>query len=165
MGWNYLSIHKLQRLHRWSLGMDKQFHPILYNGCDYLSMLKLNHVGERGPCCRSFKRVPQIYMAGFFEIFGMWLRYTFMQNVRKSRLLKEEHFNFDISTSTAVDVNNLNQCMNEQLHSKDKYGMWLLIDAIISRLQFHLKNLDNKNSGWFDSWQILHKIQQICCRV
>ena len=23
MGWNYLSIPKLQRLHRWSLGMDK----------------------------------------------------------------------------------------------------------------------------------------------
>ena len=23
VGWNYLSIPKLQRLHRWSLGMDK----------------------------------------------------------------------------------------------------------------------------------------------
>ena len=32
------------------LGMDKQFHPILYNGCDYISMLglKLNHVSKRG---------------------------------------------------------------------------------------------------------------------
>ena len=27
-GWNYLSIHKLQRLHHWSLGMDLNF-----NGC------------------------------------------------------------------------------------------------------------------------------------
>ena len=50
MGWNYLSIPKLQRLHRWSLGMDKQFHPMLYWACDYLSMLgfKLNHVSKKG---------------------------------------------------------------------------------------------------------------------
>ena len=50
MGWNYLSIPKLQRLHRWSLGMDKYFHPTHYNGCNYLSMLglKLNHVSKRG---------------------------------------------------------------------------------------------------------------------
>ena len=27
MGWNYLSIPKLQWLHRWSLGMAKYFHP------------------------------------------------------------------------------------------------------------------------------------------
>ena len=53
MGWNYLSIPKLQRLHRWSLGMDKLFHPIHYNGCNYLSMLglKLNHVSKRGHWC------------------------------------------------------------------------------------------------------------------
>ena len=50
MGWNYLSIPKLQRCNRWSLGMDKLFHPILYNGYNYLSMLglKLNHVSKRG---------------------------------------------------------------------------------------------------------------------
>ena len=50
MGWNYLSIPKLQRLHRWSLGMDKYFHPMHHNGCNYLSMLglKLNHVSKRG---------------------------------------------------------------------------------------------------------------------
>ena len=29
VGWNYLSIPKLQRLHRWSLGNNKQFHPTL----------------------------------------------------------------------------------------------------------------------------------------
>ena len=48
--WKYLSIPKLQRLHRWSLGMDKEFHPTFYHGCSYLSMLGLNliHVGERG---------------------------------------------------------------------------------------------------------------------
>ena len=38
MGWNYLSIPKLQRCNRWSLGMDKQFHPTVYNGCNYLSL-------------------------------------------------------------------------------------------------------------------------------
>ena len=32
MGWNYLSIPKLQRLHRWSLGMDKSFHPVQMRG-------------------------------------------------------------------------------------------------------------------------------------
>ena len=50
MEWNYLSIPKLQRLHRWSLGMDKLFHPTLHNGCDYISMLglKLTHVSKRG---------------------------------------------------------------------------------------------------------------------
>ena len=50
MGWNYLSIPKLRRCNRWSLGMDKQFHPTLYRACDYLSMLgfKLNHVSKMG---------------------------------------------------------------------------------------------------------------------
>ena len=51
MGWNYLSIPKLQRCNRWSLGMDKLFHPTVYNVCNYGSMLglKLNHVSKRGP--------------------------------------------------------------------------------------------------------------------
>ena len=50
MGWNYSSISKLQRLHSWSLGKDKQFHPTFYNGSNFLSMpgLKLIHVGKGG---------------------------------------------------------------------------------------------------------------------
>ena len=50
MEWNYSSIPKLQRCNRWSLGMDKQFHPTLYNGCNYLSILGLQliHV-SKGP--------------------------------------------------------------------------------------------------------------------
>ena len=36
VGWNYLSFPKLQRLHHWSLGMDKYFHPTIYNECNYL---------------------------------------------------------------------------------------------------------------------------------
>ena len=41
VGWHYLSFPKLQRI-------DKQFHPTLYNGCDYSSILelKLTHVSN-----------------------------------------------------------------------------------------------------------------------
>ena len=51
MGWNYLPIPKLQRLHRWSLWMDKKVRPTLYNGCNDLSMLglKLIHVCKGAP--------------------------------------------------------------------------------------------------------------------
>ena len=49
MGWNYLSIPKCQRLHRWRLGMDKWFHN--FHVCNYLSMLGLtvNHVTKLRP--------------------------------------------------------------------------------------------------------------------
>ena len=52
MGRDYLSIPKLQELHRWSLVRDKYFHPTLYNGCNCFSMLrlKLKHVSEKSPC-------------------------------------------------------------------------------------------------------------------
>ena len=48
MGLNYLSIPKLQRCNRWSLGMDKLFHPTPYWACDYLLGSKLKHVSKRG---------------------------------------------------------------------------------------------------------------------
>ena len=41
MGWNYLSIPKLQQGTRWSL-MEKWIHHTLYNGCNDLSMHGLN---------------------------------------------------------------------------------------------------------------------------
>ena len=44
VGWNYLSIPKLQRCNRWSLGMDKQFHPTLYWTCGFLFMLALKPI-------------------------------------------------------------------------------------------------------------------------
>ena len=55
--WFYLTVSEsdiiklFNQSNRWSLGMDKWFHPILYYGCNYLSMLglKLNHVSKRGP--------------------------------------------------------------------------------------------------------------------
>ena len=48
--WNYLFIPQLQRRNHWGLGMDKLYHPAPYDGCNYLSMLrlKLNHINERG---------------------------------------------------------------------------------------------------------------------
>ena len=47
-GWDELTHSKLQRLHRWSLGTEKQFHSKLYWACDYLFMLgfQLNHVNK-----------------------------------------------------------------------------------------------------------------------
>ena len=51
MGWNCLSIPKFHRCKRWSFGIDKYFHPTLYNGRNYFSMLgwKLKHVSKIGP--------------------------------------------------------------------------------------------------------------------
>ena len=48
---NHLSIPALQR-HRWRLGMHKEFHPTLYDECNYLSLLgfELIHIRKRAPC-------------------------------------------------------------------------------------------------------------------
>ena len=48
---NYLFIPYIQRLHRLSFVMDEQFHPSLYNGCNYLSMLglKSTDIAKIGP--------------------------------------------------------------------------------------------------------------------
>ena len=50
MGWNYLSIPKLQWCNCWSLEMDTKFLLTLYNVCNYLSMMgfKFIHVSKRG---------------------------------------------------------------------------------------------------------------------
>ena len=55
MGWNHLSIPKLQRYIRGGLGMDWWFHFTLYNGSDYLSVLGLEliHGSKRSP--RSYR--------------------------------------------------------------------------------------------------------------
>ena len=39
MGWNYVSIRKLQQCCHWNLGMGKKFHPTLHWACDYLPIL------------------------------------------------------------------------------------------------------------------------------
>ena len=93
MGWNYLSIPKLQRCNRWSLGMDKLFHPTLYQACNYLSMLglKLNHVSKRGhwSCATSwsFARLPYMSLPmgqKLFKLVTFWvwtLRNTYFWNI------------------------------------------------------------------------------------
>ena len=68
MGWNYLFIPKLQRCNRWSLGMDKPFHPTLYQAYSYLSVLelKLNHVCKRGPL---IQKIQEIKSSNTIQIF------------------------------------------------------------------------------------------------
>ena len=67
MRWNYSSIPNLQQLYRWSSRMGKQFHPTLYNDCNYLSMLglKLNRVSKRGPSW--FSHIRQGYFTGIWQ--------------------------------------------------------------------------------------------------
>ena len=60
MWWNYLSIPKLQRCSRWSLGMDKLFHLTLYWACGYLSMLGSNIINVSKQGSRAIDRVPGI---------------------------------------------------------------------------------------------------------
>ena len=47
----YLLIPKLQRLHRWSMGMDNQYQPTIYYGYNYFTTLgfKLIYIDKRGP--------------------------------------------------------------------------------------------------------------------
>ena len=81
MGWNYLAIPKLQRLYRWSLGMDKSFHLTLYWACVYLFMLglKLAHVIKSG-CMRlqhelRGKSYPQTLRQLTTRFFLVWSHY------------------------------------------------------------------------------------------
>ena len=43
-----LYLFQTSTVHYWSTGMDKWFHLILYNECNYLSILKLTHVNTKG---------------------------------------------------------------------------------------------------------------------
>ena len=57
-------IPKLQLCNRWSLGMDKEFHPTFYNGCHHLSMLwlKLRHVSKRSSRTQTWSTLKAINM-------------------------------------------------------------------------------------------------------
>ena len=93
VGWNYLSILKRQRLHRWGLLMDNSFHLTLYNECNYLFMrgLKLMHFNEMGPttaktflamsCCITYT----LYTSKCFCISGkkgyLLTTYNFVKHV------------------------------------------------------------------------------------
>ena len=72
-GINYLSIPKLQRCNRWSLGMDKHFYPTLCNGCYYLSIvgLTLSHVSKNSHGSEHSQKYlrMQIFIAYILEHF------------------------------------------------------------------------------------------------
>ena len=67
VGWNCLSIPKLQLWNSWSLWMDKQFHPTLHQARDCLSVLgfELIHVSERGHWRRKLLNVSIITLDCF----------------------------------------------------------------------------------------------------
>ena len=70
MRWTYLSIPKLQRWHRWSLGMNKWLHPTLFWVCNYLSILglKLISICKRCHCSRLFEcKMPRRFADSHFE--------------------------------------------------------------------------------------------------
>ena len=83
-GWNYLFIHKLKRLYRWSFGMNNQFRTTPYNRYNHLPMvlLKLVKVG--------------------FEAFNGYPAYTSRNEIYKSQpiivvyrlIIWQWHFHF-----------------------------------------------------------------------
>ena len=79
MGWNYLSIPKLQWFNHCRWGMHKKFHPCpLYNGCNYLSMLALTliHVSRGDPGGR-FKNVYELLNLRALKISVLYKNHIF----------------------------------------------------------------------------------------
>ena len=60
--------HAMSGGNHWSLGMDKYYHPTLYKGCNYLSVLnsKLTHVSKR-PLVRHIHVYASVDWAPFFS--------------------------------------------------------------------------------------------------
>ena len=90
MGWNYLSIPKLQRFQHWNLEMDKWFHPTLYWACNYLSMLesKFIHVNRSSPMSHFTQRMISQYQKK--ELWGEWENHTWSEsNLKKNK--KKKH--------------------------------------------------------------------------
>ena len=84
MGWNYLFISKLHRLHRWSLGIENWFHPTIHNGYNLLSMLglSLSHV--------SASRQPKpglLHGSAIISFKSLWLLWSGHDDV-----IKWKHF-------------------------------------------------------------------------
>ena len=52
------TIPRLQWLYHWSLGMDKQFHPTQYNGCNYLFVLRLKLICWTGKGPKNVNKPP-----------------------------------------------------------------------------------------------------------
>ena len=109
MGWNFLSILKLQRCNHWSLGMEKQFHPWLYIACDYLPMLglKLNHVSKGDPI--AFPTWSLIYGLSWSGLMKVRLACVFQSQYHDCWLpvANANHYSFS-SSSFRLTLNMLN---------------------------------------------------------
>ena len=106
--------------------MDKWFHPVLYNVCNYLSMLglKQNHVSKRGPwfrdtTCQSLRQEagdshvgrlltpvvwPQIFTRILRQLYGchvVGIRATFIQWVFSAHKIDARN-NLDINVGITV---------------------------------------------------------------
>ena len=81
VGWDYLSIPKLQRFHRWSLGMDKWYHPTSYGG--FMLGFKLNHVSKRGRWQRQTVLFIRLYAPcqSFFTYLFLWICIRWSENI------------------------------------------------------------------------------------
>ena len=110
VGWNYLSIPKLQRLHRWSLGMAKQFHPKLYWTYTYLSrlVLKLNYISKMDPSCDirlhicksvSLLRVPQR-----FKVQGNSWKWWHLINTKSTSQQMKTFMDLKVQTAQMVSM-------------------------------------------------------------
>ena len=148
MGWNYLSIPILPRLHRWSLGMAKQFHPTHYDGCNYLSVLRLksNHVSKRGHWDHTLMEcyLEILYTTKWTFCFGA------VGRVMKRCGWIHSHW---VSNSMLMDV--AVACMYTCLVNEDNFilglpRMWSMHDSHVGRrlnIQFSISI--QFNSKWF----------------
>ena len=140
MGWNYLSIpnHKLQRLHRWSLGMDKEFRLTLHDICNYLSMLglKLIHFSKSGP-----KRSPTRRF-----LCCWWVQDTHRHNDTK---WSSNHYSNVIMSTMASQITDVwivysNVCADQRKHQS---SVSLAFVREIHRLQRD-SNTENASIWW-----------------
>ena len=93
---NYLPFPKLKRCSRWSLGMDKQYHPTLYWAYDYLSMLRLNliHVNEKTQDVflevNIIELIVWVFIAISFQGSGCWYEYySFMMTSSNGNIFRD----------------------------------------------------------------------------
>ena len=132
-----IRIHsQIQRLHLWSLGMDKWFHLTIYNGCNYLSILglKLNHVSEKGP-----RR----------------LQCTVLQKIAiKDTLSRDNNRIFSVVKSNQLE--SARQNASQHISSTKNFHFLLLSNSFT--FQFQRKDVfsldDLKKYQWYKHWLV-----------
>ena len=100
MRWNYLSILKHQRFYHWSLEMDSWYHPTLYNGCNYLSMMTLKII-------RASKRAWGVWFgatsgAKYIPIICPQMPFAFLLEMYWSRNVQLQYLHYQRAADTAV---------------------------------------------------------------